>query len=424
MDADVIVIGAGLAGLHCARRLEHHGHRVIVLEAQDAVGGRVRTDRVDGFLCDRGFQLLNPAYPSVRRTVDVSALALQEFASGVVVRRGQATTTLAHPIRHPRHGIGTLRSDLVPASDVLALARWLAPALLRPSTFFHSTWDDTLRASFDAAGLTGRLRHDVLDTFLAGVLADTSGNASANLTRLLMRFFVLAAPGLPREGMRALPDQLAAGLIEPVRLNAPARDLRETSEGVQVTTDDGLIQARVAVLAVNPADVAEYVNLPTPGTRGLTTWWFRAPEPPRTGPFLLLDASRSGGGPAGPVWHTAVVSDAAPSYAPVGQHLVQATTLLDQPDGMADEAEVRKDLARLYGAPTNDWELLIHHVVPHALPAQPPPLDDRGPIWVGDRTIVAGDHRGTGSIDGALTSGFRAGSAVSHLLRPRTKEKR
>ncbi|WP_026552523.1 NAD(P)/FAD-dependent oxidoreductase [Arthrobacter sp. H20] len=418
MDADMIVIGAGLAGLQCARRAQRSGHSVIVLDAEDAVGGRVRTDHVDGFLCDRGFQLLNPAYPSVRQWIDTSALELQTFGFGVVVRSGQDTTTLAHPIRYPHYALGTLRSELTSMSELVALARWLAPTLLRPSTALRQARDQTLRASFDAAGLTGRLRHDVLDTFLSGVLADSSGDGSANYARLLLRFFALAAPGLPHDGMQALPEQMAATLAEPVRLLTAARDLQETSDGVQVATDNGTIQARAAVVAVGSQDVSGLTNLSTPVTRGLTTWWFRAPERPQAGPFLMVDASRPGGGPAGPIWHTAVVSEAAPSYAPTGQHLVQATTLLDQPDGFASEGEVRRDLERLYQAPTQDWEVLFHHVVPHALPAQPPPLKNRHPKWPGSRILVTGDHRGTGSIDGAIISGDRAARVVMDFLTP------
>lgn len=418
MDADVIVIGAGLAGLQCARRAQRSGHSVLVLEAEDAVGGRVRTDRVDGFLCDRGFQLLNPAYPAVRQWIDVPALELQKFGVGVVVRSGQTTTTLAHPIRHPRHAFATVRSELTPVSDVVAFARWMVPALLRHSTASTSARDDTLYASFDAAGFTGRLRRDVIDTFLAGVLADSSGESSANYARQLMRFFAAGVPGLPHTGMQALPEQMAASLVKPVRLGTAARELTETADGVQVMTDSGTIRARVAVVAVGPQNVAELTDLPTPATRGLTTWWFRAPARLQTGPFLMVDATRPGGGPAGPIWHTAVVSEAAPSYAPTGENLVEATTLLDRPDGLAGEADVRRDLARLYQTSTHDWEVLVHHVVPHALPAQQPPLEDLGPKWTGSRTLVAGDHRGTGSIQGALNSGDRAARTVADFLAP------
>ncbi|MBI9115205.1 NAD(P)/FAD-dependent oxidoreductase [Sanguibacter suaedae] len=417
MDTDVVVVGAGLAGLQCARRLERSGLRVVVLEADDVVGGRVRTDEVDGFLCDRGFQLLNPAYPAVRDWIDVRSLGLQRFGAGAVVRTGGTTTTLAHPLRHPQHAVATLRSDLTPMRDVLALARWLTPTLLRARAAFRSP-GRTLRESFDEAGLTGRLRTHVLDTFLAGVLAESGGESSAGFVRLLLRSFALDVPGLPQDGMRALPAQMAAWLTGPVRLESPVREVRETSDHVTVTTDDGTLRARAAVVAAGPQDAAALADVPAPRTHGLTTWWFSAPDAPRTGPFLLLDASRPGGGPAGPVWNTAVISAAAPSYAPPGRHLVQATTLLDRPDGLADEAQVRRDLARLHGTSTEGWELLVHHVVEHALPAQVPPLGDRRPRWTGERVLVAGDHAATASIQGALLSGDRAGRAVADRFRP------
>lgn len=414
----VIVIGAGLAGLQCARRAQRNGSSVIVIESQDTVGGRVRTENVSGFLCDRGFQLLNPAYPAVRQWIDVPSLGLQKFGVGVVVRSGTRTTTLAHPILHPRHALATLGSELTSGSELFALARWLVPILMRPSTAFGAADDQTLRDSLAAAGVTGRLRHDVLDTFLAGVLADSSGGSSANFARVLMRFFALGAPGLPFSGMQALPEQLAAWLNEPVRLGTAALELKETSGGVQVTTDSGIIRARVAVVAVGCENVANLTNLSTPVTHGLTTWWFRAPDKPQGGPFLILDASRPGGGPAGPIWHTAVASEAAPSYAPAGENLVEATTLLDRSDGLADEADVRRDLARLYQRSTQDWEVLAHHVVPHALPAQPPLLRNLSPRWTSGGILVTGDHRDTGSIQGALNSGDQAARDVADYLAP------
>src|SRR5690554_2225603 len=300
MDTDVIVIGAGLAGLQCARRAQRGGLRVAVLEAGDGVGGRVRTDRIDGFLCDRGFQVLNPAYPAVRDWFDIPGLSLQRFGAGVVVRSDEGSSTLAHPLQHPRHALETLRSRHLPVSDVLALARWFGPALMGPSVVRRADQDQTLAASFDEAGLTGRLRRDMLDTFLAGVLADSTGGSSANFVRYLMRFFALGVPSLPRAGMQALPEQMAAWLDEPVRLGVAAREIRESSDGVLVDTDDRPLSARAVVVAVGPQDVAALTSQPAPVTRGLTTWWLRTLDQPQRHPFLILDASHPRGGPAGP----------------------------------------------------------------------------------------------------------------------------
>lgn len=414
MDTDVIVIGAGLAGLQCARHLERAGLRVIVLEASDGVGGRIRTDEVDGFRVDRGFQVLNPAYSALRDGIDVAALDLQSFGVGVVVRDGESTETLAHPLRHPGLIASTLRSRRTTPAEILALVRWLGPSMMRPDR--APSTDRTLAASLDRSGFTGALRRDVLDTFLAGVLSDSTGRNSAHYVRQLVRYFVLGAPGLPGDGMRALPEQLASRLAEPVRVSTGARELRETSGGVTVSTDDGVLAARAAVVAVGPAEVPSLTGRPAPPTNGLTTWWFSVPTSPLAGTFLMIDASRPGGGPAGPIWNTAVISEVAPSYAPVGRHLVQATTLLDRPDGRATEADVRRDLERLYRTSTTGWERLAHHVVPYTLPAQPPPLTVAGPVWTGDRTLLAGDHRETGSIQGALVAGARAALTVRDRL--------
>ncbi|NDK30864.1 NAD(P)/FAD-dependent oxidoreductase [Nesterenkonia haasae] len=417
MDTDVIVIGAGLAGLQCARRLQSRGHDVTVLEAGDAVGGRVRTDLIDGFRCDRGFQVLNPAYPAVREWIDVSALKMQKFGVGAVVNTAEGTSTLAHPLRHPDRALATLRSKHVPVSDVLALIRWIGPALLRePRAGKTAPHDQMLSTSLDRAGLTGRLRRDLLDTFLAGVLADSSGGKSAHYVRQLVRWFALGVPGLPQSGMQALPEQMFGSLTDPVRLNTPARKLKETADGVEVTTDNEVFRSRLVVVAVGPQHVAELTDQPSPKTHGLTTWWFRASEPLEAGKFLMLDAAGDGGGPAGPVWNTAVISEAAPSYAPSGEHLVQATTLLDRPDGLAEESAVKRDLARLYRTSTTDWEVITHHVVPHTLPAQPPPLIERRQQRIGDHTLLAGDHRDTGSIQGALVSGDRAARSATEFL--------
>jgi len=206
-DADVLVVGAGLAGLACARTLERAGLSVIVLEAEDDVGGRMRTDVVDGFLCDRGFQVINPAYPALRRLADLDALQLRSFDAGVAVRHDRGLAVLADPLRQPRLLPATLRSGYLKVRELVALARWAAPAL-RPSQLTRVP-DTTLAASLDEAGVSGRLRREVLEPFLAGVLADSSGETSAGFVRLLVRCFLGGTPGVPAAGVQSLPRQLA-----------------------------------------------------------------------------------------------------------------------------------------------------------------------------------------------------------------------
>lgn len=414
-ETDVVIIGAGLAGLQCARTLRAGGLEVVVLEASDAPGGRVRTDVVDGFRCDRGFQLLNPSYPAVRRDVDVDALDLRVFGRGVVVAGGRGAHVVADPLRHPTLLRQTLGSGYVRPGELARLARWLAPAL-GPVSRMLAAEDHSLAWSLDAAGVTGRLRHEILDPFLTGVLADAGGSSSTRLARLLLRSFVLATPGVPARGMQALPDQLAHGTE--IRLTTPALAVGGGAQDRTVETPAGPVRARAVVVATDPTAAADLTPLPRPTMKGLRTWWFApdvAPGRAEHAAFLRVD----GRGPsAGPVVNTALMTAVAPGYAPPGRHLVEATTLLDhaQLEDARGEQEVRRHLAQLWEVPTASWELVTRHDVVHALPAQPPPLDVRSPVDLGEGLFVAGDHRDTASIQGALVSGSRAAHAVRRSL--------
>ena len=407
MDADVIVVGAGLAGLACARRLTSAGLTVRVLEAADAVGGRVRTDVVDGFRCDRGFQLLNPAYPEVPRVLDVGALELRPFAAGVVAASGGRRHRLADPRRHPGTLLSTLGAPVGGPVEKAAFARWALRQATRDVEAMLRAADRTVAEDLAAAGVAGRLRTGVVDTFLAGVLADDSGTTSAHLASLLVRAFARGTPAVPAAGMQAVPEQLAAGLPEGcVRTGRAATSVTATS----VATDDGVLTARAVVVATDPGAAGELLGLRTPAVRGLTTFWHVTDEPPADGPWLHVDADRRG-----PLVNSAVVSAAAPEYAPHGRHLV-ASTVLGTGGGSETERAVRGQLRLVYGADPRPWDLVAVHEVPAALPAMPPPLRPRLPVELDDGRFVAGDHRDTASIQGALVSGRRAADAVLSRL--------
>lgn len=414
MDTDVIVIGAGLAGLQAARRLQSAGHHVTVVESSDGVGGRIRTDLVDGFRVDRGFQVLNPAYRAVRDWIDVRALGLQYFDVGVMLRNQRGLSTLAHPLRHPALLPDTLRSGYLSPRELFALTRWLGPTLVKESISSRATGDTTLTAALDQAGVTGPLRRDVLDPFLSGVLADATGSSSANFVRLLLRAFAFGAPGLPRDGMQALPEQIAAQLHSSPLTGEHVTVVRDSGDKVTVETTSGTVEARMAIVATDPLAAAGLTDMDAPEMKGLVTWWFSSDTSPLQSRFILMDASHPSGGPAGPVLHATVVSEVAPSYAPPGAHLIQATTLLE--GAAVTEAEIRTDLERMYATSTTGWELIARHEVPHALPAQLPPLVDRQSQRVSERIFVAGDHRDTASINGALVSGERAAGAITGIL--------
>jgi phytoene dehydrogenase-like protein len=400
---DVMVIGAGLAGLRCAGVLAHAGRDVRLWEQADDVGGRVRTDAVDGFLCDRGFQVLNPAYSELRRAVDVGALDLRPFVAGVAVRRESETTVLAHPVREPKRVPKMLSSGVIAPADVVAVLRWALPALRPGALKSHSASDATLKAALNRSGMRGELRR-VIDRFLAGVLLDDTGETSNAFALLLARSFVLGVPALPAAGMQALPRLLAAPLGDRIAVNHTVARLERDGTRWLVSGPAGSVRADDVVVAADPTTAARLTGSTAPSMHGVVTDWWSAEQVPTTQPVLWVDGRRDA---PGPVLNTAVISAAAPTYAPAGRHLIAASALLESDGSAPQEETLRRHAADILGIDGRRWDLLARNVIRHALPAQSVPLRVRRPVLIGDGLWWCGDHRDTASIQGALVSGRR-----------------
>ncbi len=407
-DADVLVIGAGLAGLRCAGVLAAAGRDVTVLEKGDDVGGRIRTDSIDGFLCDRGFQVLNPAYPELDRAADIPALRLQPFGAGVALRREHSAAVWVHPLREPTRVPKMLIGGGIGLGGIVALSRW-AVAALRPDRLKSPRRaDTTLAAALDRAGVHGEVRR-VVDRFLAGVLLEDAGSTSNAFSLLLVRMFLLGVPALPVEGMQALPRQLAAPLRSRIALNHHVTRIERDATRWQVFGPDGAIRAADVVVATDPVSSATLTGSAPPTTHGVVTDWWASDELPPTPPMLWVDARRD---PCGPVLNTAVISAAAPSYAPQGRHLIAASALLDDVGTPPPETATRTHAAAIMGIEPRSWKILTRNVIPHALPAQPAPLRVRQPVHRADGLWWCGDHRDTASIQGALVSGRRTAEQI------------
>ena len=403
---DVVVAGAGLAGLRAAQLLCRRGLDVVVLDAADRPGGRVATDVVDGFRCDRGFQVLNTSYPALRAAVDLDALDLRAFNPAATVRGADGLHTYGDPRRLPALTPRMAVDRLVPVRDKATLAAWTARVLAggprRVAAFGGRSAADDLAA----AGVRGPLLDRVLRPFLSGVLGEAELTTSAAFVRLVWRAFALGTIAVPADGMGALPAQLADRLPDGVlRLGRRVDAVR----GGAVRVDGDELTARAVVVATDPVTAAELLpDVAAPRMHALTTLYHVAPTPPADSPTLHLD------GTGGPLANTVVLTEAVPGYSPDGRSLVSSSFL-----GTADrlsEPDVRRELARIYGVPTDGWVHLHTAEVPRALPALPAASPLRRDVALGDGLFVAGDHRDTPSQQGALVSGRRAAEAVlAHL---------
>lgn len=412
-DHDVVIVGAGMAGLVAAIDLTDAGLDVCLLERSQRPGGRVTTDHVEGFVVDRGFQVLNTSYPQVRRRLDLPSLDLRLFTAGALVRYGGRLHRVVDPRRHPGGLAATVGSRLLPWNDKLALAAYTAHAAYRP---VHRllTWDETTAAdSLRRWGLGGAGLEHFLRPFLAGVLGEDELNTSSRYVDLVWRSFVRGRVGVPAAGMSAVPHQLAARLPDGIlRCGVEVHGV-DTGE---VHHSGGRLRAHAVVVATDPPTAGQLLpSLTVPPMRGLTTIYHVAPEPPGAEPILLLDGDHDR-----MIASSVVLSNVAAEYAPDGRALI-ATSLVAPAALEADEPAVRRRLAHLYGVPTTHWEHLRTVTIPNALPAAPPPLGDlRRSVDLGNGLFVAGDHRDTPSIQGAMASGTRTAQAVLRRLKAGT----
>ncbi|MEO8692417.1 MAG: NAD(P)/FAD-dependent oxidoreductase [Acidimicrobiales bacterium] len=409
--ADVVIVGAGLAGLACAQDLTRAGADCRVLEASDGVGGRVRTDTVDGFLLDRGFQILLTAYPQVQQRLDLAALDLCVFDPGAVIRVDGGFHRVADPRRRPRQIPRTVVAPIGTLSDKLRLARMVIDVRRHSVKELLRRPDMTTAQRLARAGYSRRMIESFWQPLFAGIQLDPHLEVSSRRFDTILRMLATGATGVPRRGIGAVPAQLAATLPDgTVRLGA--RVARVDAAGV-VLDDGERLDAHAVVVATDGPSAHRLLagRIADPGSRAAACCWFAAAGAPLAGPTLILDGDASG-----PAKNVAVMSEVSSSYAPAGRALVAAA--VPGPDALEPDiaVRVRDQLARWFGSTTADWDLLRTDVIVHGQPAQTPPLQARQRVALGEGLFVCGDHRDTASVQGALFSGERTAAAVLRHL--------
>lgn len=409
-ELDAVVVGAGLAGLSAARVLHEAGRTVRVLEASDGIGGRVRTDHVDGFLLDRGFQVLLTAYPEAQRQLDYGALRLRSFEPGALVRRDGRFHTVGDPFRRPTTAPATALAGIGSIGDKLRIAALRrrvrsgnAADLLRGAD--RSTVDMLRDRGFSSAMIDRFFR-----PLFGGIQLDPSLTTSSRMFDVIFRSLSEGASAVPADGMGAIPAQMAshlpAGCVELGRVVVAV-------DGPSVRLADGqVIDARAVVVATEGPAAAGLLRLPAVGSKPVACVYFDAPAPPTRSKYVLLD-----GDGTGPALNVAIMSNVAAGYAPDGRHLVAAAVPAPPASAVDLEAAVREQLRGWWGDEVDQWRHLRTYRIAHGQPDQSPPFHPKQRVSLGNGLFVCGDHRDTGSIQGALFSGRRCAEAALELCR-------
>ncbi|MFC7186662.1 NAD(P)/FAD-dependent oxidoreductase [Halorubrum yunnanense] len=437
MNGDVTVIGGGLAGLVAATRLAEAGADVTLYERRPDVGGRVRTETVDGFTLDRGFQVLFTSYPAVASELDADALDVRRFAPGATICRPGSRSTLSDPLRDLRGAIPSLLNDEVSFSDKLRTLALRYDLSKRDEDDFFAGPDDSIREYLYKWGFADDYVEHFVEPFYGGITLDRTLSTSKQVFEYTFRAMGRGAIGVPAEGMEAIPEALAARAreagvtietgadVESVRTagqsRIPFRTGTGDGAGATVELADGSTRETDAVVvATTPPEARKLTgvdSIPTEGVPNVTGWYaLPAGESFETGRRILLNAAEESPNAVIPM------SEVAPEYAPDDRALLAATFLgddsLDRPaDALRDD--VRDALEAWY--PERDFgglETVDVHRIRFAQFAQPlgvhadlpDPDDPEGPV------VLAGDYTEWSSIQGALESGRKAADAAGGYL--------
>ncbi len=412
-DNAVVIIGAGMAGLTCAVRLKERGISAVVIDQADDVGGKIRTDEHEGFLLDRGFQVLLTAYPETRALLNLEALQLASFRSGALVRAGAKFERLADPRRHPQDLLATAFSSVASIGDKLAVLR-LVLRVCGPSldqVLSHA--ETTTQQSLTRPGFSTKMIESFFRPFLGGIFLERELATSSRKFEFVFRMFSNGLAALPQGGMRQIPRQLASRLApQQLRLGQPVRTIKNAS--VELASGEA-IQANQIVMATDVWSAAKFDQQPvTTPPAEVACLYFAATTSPIPERWLVLNGER-----AGPINNLSVPSDLQPSYAPPGQSLVSVTVLdrsyLDR-DDIVDC--VRAQLLEWYGPHVKTWRHLRTYRIPRAVAIQTPPAltPVAKPARVSDALIRCGDYLDIVSIEGAVKSGLRAADEVHSRL--------
>ncbi|OON70991.1 protoporphyrinogen/coproporphyrinogen oxidase [Hymenobacter sp. CRA2] len=414
LQAPVLIIGAGMAGLTCACYLHRAGRAVRVLEAADAVGGRVRTDVTpDGFRLDHGFQILLTRYPEVQRLMDYGALQLQKFTSGAVIRLSSSReTTLRNPLRQPLLGLKAATSPIGTLADKLRLVS------LAQHVSQHSHEELLARPATDTLSFLRRYgwSEQIIDTFFrpffGGIYLDRELSTASNFFEFVFKQFVEGDAALPARGIQEIPRQLAA------RLPAGAVELHArvaAIEGHTVRLADGrTLEGSAVVLATDGPALRQLLpqlsaDEPTAARRTTCTYFAADGRSPGRGDKLL----RLNAAPGALVHNVAFPSDVAPEYAPVGQTLVSVST--HGAHGLSDEElalRLRQELATWFGAQANAWRRLGTYHIEHALPVYAAGQPVQLPLQLGEGLYRCGDWVSYPSLNAAMATGRQVAEAI------------
>ena len=406
-DFEVIVIGAGVSGLACAIELSKQEKTFKIFEASDSVGGRIKTDVVEGFRLDHGFQVYLTAYPDGRRLLDYEKLKFKKFKSGALIRFSGEFCRISDVIRHPGDLPGNLFSKAASVADKLKIASLRSEVGKLSIEQIAQSENVSTAERLKSFGFSDKIIGSFFRPFFGGVFLENELITSRRMFDFVFKMFAEGDVVLPELGMGAISEQLANSLpADSIEFNSRVEQVFEN--GIVLDSGQSMTAERV-VVATDQNSARRFQGQNEAGSCGVTCLYFSANRSPINEPIIVLN-----GDEPGPINNLCVPTDVSKAYGPEDESLISISVLGDH-----DENQLRADVfeqARFwYGDQVKDWQHLRTYKIPEALPKQT--INDLEPvekaIQPANGVYYCGDYLNFGSTNGALHSGTKVGQLLA-----------
>lgn len=411
--ADVVVVGAGIAGLTAAYILQKKGYKVHVFEAAKQVGGRIRTDKVEGFSLDRGLQLFHTAYPELKSVIDCKKLNVKPIYNGTLIRYNGDFNLISNPSKEFKDILSTVVANNGTWKDKMKMIKFMAEANSLNESKLITKNDIPADQYLEEFGFSEKFINSFFRPFLASSCLDNDMKTPSRLLKFIFKMFDKGTVGLPEKGMSSIPEQLASKL-EKGTIHLQSKVKKVSSAGIQLLKGDFITADKVLIatnsLALNQLLPDYDIDL---SSNHVSCLYFAMEEPPVSKPIIVLNGEEKG-----LVNNLCVVSLVQPSYAPEGSHLV-AVNITKEHDYDDEELvdEVMKELAQWFGISVNDWQHLRTYHIKYALPQDNQMAADDYAIQHNENVFICGDHLSYGSMNAAVKSGKVAAELLHKSLK-------
>nr|WP_320017176.1 NAD(P)/FAD-dependent oxidoreductase [uncultured Desulfobacter sp.] len=402
MDTDVVIIGAGISGLACAKHLMRSGKRFLILEAGSSVGGRIKSDVFEGFILDRGFQVLQTAYPEARRQLDYNELDLKPFWPGVAVRVDRKLFYISDPIRRPQDLWSTLTSPIGTISDRLRILQLFIENKFKGVTGIFKSTDTSTIEFLKSYHFSDRIIERFFKPFFAGVCLDPEIMASSRVFRYLFNIFASGDAAVPAKGMGEIPIQLAFDIPKD-KIKFGMR-VDSIEKGKVILTNGQEVNGKTIVIATEGPETQRLLKRSAKAvSKSEKCIYFSTDKPPINRPCLILN-----GNAEGLINNIAIPTINAPSYSSSGKHLVAVVVVKGAfINNKSLETMVIEELTRWFGESVQNWRHVKTYDIPNALPDQSPPISNpqKGFTKIQDGIYTCGEYQSLPGIQWALLSG-------------------